>query len=168
LVAADDDQEVSTMSETHEFLAATMARIHDAEIVLHNGDAGPRKAMWSRTEPVTLFGAAMSGAAWAEIEPIFDRLGSLFSNCTSYRNQVVAAGTSGDLAYTVAFEHITASVNGEPPRPYTLRVTTIFRREGGEWKVVHRHGDSLASKAAGELMDRLAVCPADTDGGAHS
>ncbi|MFC0534051.1 nuclear transport factor 2 family protein [Phytohabitans kaempferiae] len=30
------------------------------------------------------------------------------------------------------------------PAAYKLRVTTIFRREDGAWKVVHRHGDRLA------------------------
>src|SRR5438445_6700552 len=98
------------MSETDDFLAATQARMHEAETALHNGDASSRKAMWTRAEPVTLFGAAMSGAGWAEIEPVFDLLESSFSNCTSYRNEVIAAGASGDLAYTVAFEHTTASV----------------------------------------------------------
>jgi ketosteroid isomerase-like protein len=32
-------------------------------------------------------------------------------------------------------------VNGEP-RAYTLRATQVYRREGGEWKVVHRHADT--------------------------
>jgi ketosteroid isomerase-like protein len=27
------------------------------------------------------------------------------------------------------------------PKKYALRVTTIFRREQGEWRIVHRHGD---------------------------
>lgn len=31
---------------------------------------------------------------------------------------------------------------GDVP-PYTLRVTQIYRREDGDWKVVHRHGDHL-------------------------
>jgi hypothetical protein len=39
-----------------------------------------------------------------------------------------------------AFEHSTTSVYGEP-RQYTLRATHVWRREDGEWKIVHRHGD---------------------------
>ena len=47
----------------------------------------------------------------------------------------------GDTAYTVGFEHTSASVNGVP-RAYTLRATQIYRREGGVWKVAHRHGSA--------------------------
>ena len=142
------------MSETDAFLEATMTRYRDAETALHNGDAAPRKAIWSRHDPVTLLGAAMSASGWNEIEPIFDRLQSSFSNCTSCEHEVIAAGASGDLAYLVAFEHTTASVSGSPPVPYTLRATTVFRREDGEWKVVHRHADPVSENAA-ELVKRL-------------
>jgi ketosteroid isomerase-like protein len=72
----------------------------------------------------------------------------MFSDCTSFDIEVVAAEAHGDLAYLVAFEHTTASIGGDPPAPYTLRVTTIFRREGGAWKVAHRHADALADGAA--------------------
>ena len=86
--------------------------------------------------------------------PIFDTLGKQFSNCLSYDNEIVAAEARGDLAYTVALEHTTASVNGAEPQPYVLRATTIFRREDGEWKVVHRHGDALAAES-GAVVGRL-------------
>ncbi|HEV3234330.1 MAG TPA: nuclear transport factor 2 family protein [Candidatus Dormibacteraeota bacterium] len=141
-------------AEVEDFLGATMPRLNEAEIALHNGDAGPRIAMWSHTDPVTLFGAAMGGTGWAEIGPIFEQLGSTMSNCTAYENEVVAAGASGDLAYIVALEHTTASVKGAPPQPYVLRVTTVFRREGGEWKVVHRHGDP-ASDSGRAMVQQL-------------
>jgi ketosteroid isomerase-like protein len=36
------------------------------------------------------------------------------------------------------------SIDGVPVEPYTLRVTQVYRREDGEWKVVHRHGDRLS------------------------
>jgi len=42
-------------------LAARRPRITGAEVALRNGDCGPRMAMWSRTGPLTLFGAAISG-----------------------------------------------------------------------------------------------------------
>jgi ketosteroid isomerase-like protein len=143
------------MSAVEDFLAATMPRMNEVEIALHNGDAGPRMAMWSHNDPVTLFGAAFTGRGWVDIGTIFEQLGRSFSKCTSYENEIIAAGASGNLAYIVALEHTTASIKGAPPQPYVLRVTTVFRREDGEWKVVHRHGDP-ASQDAGALAQRLA------------
>lgn len=58
------------------------------------------------------------------------------------RLDIVAAGVSGDLAYTGGFEHTSVSVDGVPVEPYTLRVAQVYRHEGGAWKVVHRHGDA--------------------------
>ncbi len=48
----------------------------------------------------------------------------------------------GDLAYTAGFEHTSASINGQP-RSYILRATQVYRREGGDWKVAHRHADTV-------------------------
>src|SRR5690348_6281910 len=143
------------MTETEKFLEATMPRLTEAETAIHNGDASARIAMWSRDEPVTLFGAAVTRTGWAEARRTFEQLGSVFSDCTGYEIEVVAAGASGDLAYLVAFEHTTASVNGAQAEPYTLRVTTVFRREDGEWRVVHRHGDSLSSRSGTGLAQQL-------------
>jgi ketosteroid isomerase-like protein len=109
---------------------------------LHNGDPKPRLEMWSTKDPVTLFGAAMSGRGWDEVSGIFRSIASRWSDCTDQRVEIVAAGVSGDLAYTVGFEHTAVSVDGVPVEPYTLRVTHVYRREGGEWKFVHRHGDA--------------------------
>ena len=133
------------MSETDRFLATMRPRIAEVGTAIHNGDSGPWMAMWSRTEPLTLFGAVKSGRDWGEIAPIFQELGRQFSNCLSHKTEIVAAEARGDLAYIVALERTTASINGAEPTPYVLRVTTIFRRENGEWKAVHRHGDALAA-----------------------
>jgi ketosteroid isomerase-like protein len=131
------------MSEAEEFLRQTMPRLMQAERALHNGDAEPRLAMWSRNEPVTLFGAWLSDTGWDDVSRTFQVLASRFSDCTAYDVDLIAAGASGDLAYTVAYEHTSASVEGVP-RTYTLRVTQIYRREDGEWRLAHRHGDELA------------------------
>jgi ketosteroid isomerase-like protein len=141
------------VADTEEFLASMLPRLTAADTALHNGDAGPRKALWSTTDPVTLFGAAVTTIGWPQIEATFDWLASRFSDCASFEIDVVAAGASGDLAYLVAFEHTTASLGGDPPVRYSLRVTTILRREQGEWKIVHRHGDPLPDGAS--ARDRL-------------
>jgi ketosteroid isomerase-like protein len=142
------------MSEVDDFLSQTMPRLVEAETALHNGDAEPRLAMWSRNDPVTLFGAWLSDAGWDDVRQTFQVLASRFSDCASYEMGIVAAGASGDLAYTVAYEHTTASVEGVP-RTYVLRVTQIYRRENGEWKLVHRHGDEVAADQ--ELLNTTAA-----------
>jgi len=130
------------MSDRDDFLAWVNSRVRDAEIAVHEGDAGPRREIWSRQEPVTVLGAWKSSTGRAELDELFTGLEQTFSGCASYRFDVVAAEVSGDMAYTMGYEHTQAVVNGEP-RTYTLRATQIYRREGGEWKVVHRHGSAL-------------------------
>lgn len=128
------------MSQTEAFVASVLPRLTEADTALHKGDAGLRKAMWSHADPVTLFGAARSASGWSELAQLFDWLGSRFSNGT-YEYEVLAAGASGDLGYIVGIEHSSASIGGAEPEAYQLRVTTICRREKGEWKVAHRHAD---------------------------
>ena len=144
------------MNQTDAFLASTLPRLHHAETALHSGNAGPRIAMWSHDHSVTLFGGVMGGSGWEEIEPIFRRLGASFSDCKSYDNELIAARANDDLAYTVALEHTTASVHGGQPSAYVLRVTTVFHREDGEWKVIHRHADPTGSATAGDVLQQLA------------
>jgi ketosteroid isomerase-like protein len=83
----------------------------------------------------------MSDSGWDTVSRTFRWVASRFSHCTAYSFELVAAGASGDLAYTVGFERADLSVDGGPPHSTKLRVTHVYRREAGEWKIVHRHGD---------------------------
>jgi ketosteroid isomerase-like protein len=147
------------MTETEQFLAEILPRLTAADTALHNGDAGLRKVLWSAADPVTLFGAAIMANGWPEIEATFDRLATNFTDCASFVIDVVAAGASGDVAYLVAFERTTVSIAGDAPAPYVLRVTTVFRRERGEWKIVHRHADPVPEDRA--ARERLTALRAD-------
>jgi ketosteroid isomerase-like protein len=132
------------MNELDDFLAKILKRQALAEEAIHNGDPTLRLEMWSTNDPVTLFGAwgpCKSGSA--EVARISRWVASQFSNCIAFDFELVAAGVSGDLAYTVGYEHSTRSLRGGPVESSTLRVTHLYRRENGEWKIVHRHGDIL-------------------------
>jgi ketosteroid isomerase-like protein len=125
-----------------DFRTKTLTRLVEAETALHNGDPGPRLAMWSDQDPVTLFGAwGPCKSGWEEVSPVFGWLASRFADVSDYRLELVAAGLSGDLAYTVAFERSWLSIDAGPAAENVLRVTQVYRRENGEWKIVHRHGD---------------------------
>ncbi len=131
------------MSDLDDFLAETRPRLVAELQALHDGDPKPRLEMWSTQDPVTLFGAAVPlKRGWDEVSDTFRWLATRWSDCSDQRVDIVAASVSGDLAYTVGFEHTAVSVDGVPVEPYTLRVTQIYRREHGEWKLVHRHGDA--------------------------
>ena len=127
-------------TETDEFLAEVLPAQRAAEQAIHNGDVEPRLALWSRRDPVTLYGAKLSGSGWADLERMFREVASWFSDSQEYEFEVIAAGASGDLAYTVGFERNKVHVEGAP-RVYTLRVTHAYRREDGRWRIVHRHAD---------------------------
>jgi ketosteroid isomerase-like protein len=132
------------MTELDEFLTSFLPRQIEAEIAIHNGELAPRMALWSTNDPVTLFGAwGPCNSGWDEVSLTFEWVASRFSNGSSYAFELIAAGVSGDLAYTVGYERSAASVDGGPVEPNVLRVTHVYRREGGDWKIVHRHGDHL-------------------------
>lgn len=132
------------MAARDDFLAWVKSALYEAELALHNGDAGPRRAIWSRNDSVSVLGAWRNAFGQQELNELFTGLAKQFSNCTSYRFELLAYDVLGNMAYTAGLEHTAASVDGEP-RAYTLRATQIYRREDGLWKVAHRHGDTVAS-----------------------
>jgi ketosteroid isomerase-like protein len=135
------------MTDREDFLRWVKAALYQAELALHNGDAAPRRALWSRREPVSVLGAWRNANGQAEIDELFAYLGKSFSNSTSYTFELQAYDVTGDMAYTAGLEHSSVSVDGKP-RTYTLRATQVYRREDGEWKVVHRHGDTVVEPNA--------------------
>ncbi|MFF7770644.1 nuclear transport factor 2 family protein [Streptomyces massasporeus] len=130
------------MTDRDDFLEWVTTELYEAEFALHNGDAAPRRALWSRNEPVSVLGAWRNAYGQQELDEIFTTLGRSFSDCTSYVFELQAYDVAGDMAYTAGLEHTSASVDGVP-RTYTLRATQVYRREEGRWRVAHRHGDSV-------------------------
>ena len=142
-----------TTTETEAFLAAMMPAQAAAERAMHAGDAEPRIKQWSHDAPVTLLGAKWTAVGWPEVEPAFRRVASLFEDPVDYEIELIAAGASGDLAYTVVYEHNTVVVEGRR-RTYTLRATHVYRRENGSWRIVHRHADWPPDPDAPLFADR--------------
>jgi len=56
---------------------------------------------------------------------------------------VVQSYVSGDFVVLVLIERQHGKVGGLPDQDWSLRVTMLFRREGDDWRLVHRHADPL-------------------------
>ncbi len=130
------------MTDRDKFLTWVRTTLYEAELALHNGDAAPRRGLWSRNEPVSVLGAWRNALGQQELDERFSALAASFADCTTYTFELQAYDVVGDMAYTAGLEHTSASVCGQP-RSYTLRVTQVYRREGADWKVAHRHGDTV-------------------------
>ena len=122
-------------------LAEAREQVRVALAAMASGDPEPYINVWADLPDVTLFGA------WGPIEQghqnltdTFRWVGRRFTGGALVPEDTVVYA-SGDLAYTVGFERGDVSVDGGEPRPMTIRVTHIYRRIDGTWRLVHRHAD---------------------------
>jgi ketosteroid isomerase-like protein len=138
-----DREHADGMTDRDAFVSWVETKLCEAERALHNGDPVPRRALWCRREPVSVLGAWRSAQGLSELDELFTSLAAGFSDCTSFEFEFLACDVMGDMAYTAGLEHTSASVDGQR-RSYTLRVTQVYRREDGEWRVAHRHADTVS------------------------
>ena len=125
-----------------------MTRREAAARAYINGDAGPLDRLSSSTSPASFFapmGGHVEGAE--QVRSRYERDAALFAPGAGEGHfEILQMGSSGQLGYWVGFQRATASVGGQS-MPFNLRVTEVFRREGDDWLLIHRHADSLITEA---------------------
>ncbi len=141
------------MSDFDEFLE----QCHLAVVAIANGNPEPYKKLFSRREDATLanpfapLGPVSRG--WTQVSETLERAAANYANGEATGFETAAKHVSADLAYVVEVERFRAKVGGRNDFvTVALRVTTIFRREAGAWKVVHRHADTITSPRPAESV----------------
>jgi ketosteroid isomerase-like protein len=127
---------------------------HRAGPEIMNGNPEVYKSLFSRRDDVTLanpFGPPARG--WTEVSATLDGAAEKYRDGEAVGFENVTTVLTPDLAYTVEIERYRARVGGaKEMTPVALRVTTVFRREDGSWKVTHRHGDPITSPRPAESV----------------
>lgn len=116
-----------------------------------NGDAGLWLDNASRGDDVAIMGGwGGHETGWPAVEARYRWAAARFRDSGSALEvEKLTAFESGDLAVTTAIERAVVRIEGQPaPAPMALRVTQVFRREEGGWKLVLRHADPLVAKTA--------------------
>ncbi len=135
-------------------LVQVVEQYHRALQAYVAGDADPVMRLFSRRDDVTLANPLGPPArGWNQVEEALDRAASQLHGGEPIRSERISEVVTEDLAYTLEIERTGIKAGGSDKiAPVSLRVTTIFRREDGEWRIVHRHADPITSPQSIESL----------------
>jgi ketosteroid isomerase-like protein len=135
-------------------LAQLIEQYHQSLDAFVKGDPEPQKRLWSRRDDITVaypLGPPVRG--WHDLEALMDRAASLFQDGEVLGFERIAEVETADLAYILEIERSRMRVGSAAAvASVSLRVTSIFRREEGEWRIVHRHADPVTTARPAESI----------------
>ena len=127
--------------------ADALAEANRANDELIAGRSAALMQLFSHRDDATVLGGfGGHEMGWQQIDPRLQWVGETFlgGRCDY---EVLTSWAGANLGYVVQIERIEARVaDRAAPLTMALRVTMVFRREGGEWKLLHRHADELVDK----------------------
>ena len=121
-----------------------------------NGDAGPMMEVWSHSSDVTTM-HPLGGreVGWEQVRVPWEQVAAMGGGGqVTLRDPLIRVG--GDLAYESGTEVGEATLAGQQ-LSFETRVTNVYRREAGGWKIVHHHSDLVP--AMQEIVARLQPPP---------
>ena len=127
---------------------------HQAGDAIMRGDHKGYAELYSRRDDVTLgnpFGPFAVG--YENVLRTLQGAASHYRDGEATGFERVAEHLSPDLACFVEVERYRAKVGGSQDiTPVSARVTSIFRKENGGWRLVHRHADPITTPRAAESV----------------
>ncbi|WP_309082518.1 nuclear transport factor 2 family protein [Chelativorans sp.] len=111
------------------------------------GDGSEVVALSAENDPATFFGPDGKILEGAEaVRKDYGGGAAQFGPGGESRFEILQMGSDGDLGFWTGLQVAEVEIQGRRV-PMRLRVTEVFRRENGSWKLVHRHADMGQAKA---------------------
>jgi ketosteroid isomerase-like protein len=155
-LSAGAAQEATTARSAQE-LADLIMRTEAQASAFMRGDMDTWSSLVRIAEDFTLM-QPFGGEASRGFDMSPERLAQLASY---FRNgdaklELVQSYVSDDLVVLAMIEREHGEVGGLPNQDWSLRVTQVYRRQGGQWWLVHRHADPLVRHVGLETAAALA------------
>ena len=145
-----------------------------AALAYVRGDAAPLGQLVARISRATFFsprGDYLHGAdaVWSR----YQQDAAAFEPGGDSQLDILDMGASGGIAYWVGIQRASVCMRGHAEAvSFNLRITEVFRQEGNDWKLIHRHADALVPtadpaapappRAPGREEEGAVTDPADT------
>jgi ketosteroid isomerase-like protein len=144
-------------SITGEELADLIRRTAESNSAFMRGDMSGYLALITHADDFTLM-APFGGAPRCGFDISSERLAELtrYFKAGKSELELVRTYVSGDMVVLVMIERQRGEVGGLPEQDWSLRVTQVYRREGSEWLLVHRHADPLVNSISLEQAAAIA------------
>jgi uncharacterized protein (TIGR02246 family) len=106
-----------------------------------NGDARSMADIWSQSaDATTMHPIGGRQVGWNQVRDSWQQVAEIASEGrVTLGDQLIRV--VGDAAYELGTEHVVMTLAGRSLRA-EVRVTNIYRREGGAWRIVHHHADA--------------------------
>lgn len=139
---------MSTEDEVHKASTQFYAALNR----MLGGDARPLSDIWSHGPGVTTMhpiGGRQVG--WNDVRESWEQVARVASDGkVQLRDQLIRV--AGDIAYEVGVEVAEFKLSGQKVTGQ-IRVTNIYQREAGAWKIAHHHAD--LAPAMVEVLNRF-------------
>ena len=144
-------------SITDSDIAGLIQRTADANAALLCGDIGGYLTLIKHAEDFTLM-TPFGGAPTRGFDPSPEHLAALarFFKSGEATLEVVQTYASGNMVVLAIIERQRAEVGDLPEQDWSLRVTLVYRRDGSEWQLVHRHADPIVKSISVEQAAAIA------------
>jgi ketosteroid isomerase-like protein len=137
---------------TEDEVRAASDKFYSALNRMLNGDAGPLGDIWSHSATVTtMHPIGGREVGWDQVRGSWEQMAQLATQ-GQVRLSDQFIQVAGDVAYELGVEHPQLTLGAQPVTG-DIRVTNVYRRESGAWKIVHHHTDAAQSMI--DVLSRL-------------
>jgi ketosteroid isomerase-like protein len=145
-------------------IADLVRRATDGNDAFMNGDMNRWLVLTPHAPDFSLI-SPFGGWTAAGFDASPERLAAMASYFTSATTslEVIATYATADMVVLAVVERQQGVVGGLPPQDWSLRVTLVYRRDGDDWMLVHRHADPLVKGISLEQLSIIAR--GEVDGG---
>jgi ketosteroid isomerase-like protein len=145
VVAASSGPAVSADPTPSETISELIDLSEASNAALMKGDIATYISLLTLADDFTLMSPFGGDPTRGPVAPErLEAMGRFFRN-GDFAQEVVAAYATKDMAVLALIERSNVEVGGLAAQDWSLRVTLVYRRDAGRWRLVHRHADPIVA-----------------------